>query len=361
MKRYDIFCKIVDNFGDIGVCWRLARQLHAEHSITITLWLDDLSVAKQLIPTLNTHQASQRIDGITICHWHADSQFNQAAEVVIEAFGCELPEQYLALMQPQSIWINLEYLSAENWVADFHGGNSKRGELTRHFFFPGFNANTGGLIREHHIAKSHQQLAKSANDGVKVSLFCYPNAPISDLLHAMATGTQAIQCYVPATSVLPKVATFFSQENVQAGDVLTHQNLTVTILPFLSQADYDDLLASCDINFVRGEDSWIRAIWAAKPFIWQPYWQTEDSHIIKLNAFLDVFYADCDHSAKNTSTALHYAWSSATLPEQIWQDYLSNINTITDFTLAQCSQLAALPDLASNLVIFIEKLRTNKI
>jgi len=377
MKRYDIFCKIVDNFGDIGVCWRLAKQLHTEHHVSVTLWIDDFAVAKQLIPDLNTQHRTQNIDGITVQHWHTTSKFDQAAQVVIEAFGCDLPEQYLALMQPQTSWINLEYLSAENWVPDFHGRNSKRGNLTRHFFFPGFANNTGGLIREHDILKNNQQLASSsslqraffqrlnladsANDALKVSLFCYPNAPIHDLLHAMAKGTQRVHCYVPASSVLPKIAAFFSQQHVSTGDVLTLQNLTVTILPFLSQADYDKLLASCDINFVRGEDSWIRAIWAAKPFVWQPYWQTEDSHIIKLNAFLDVFYSNCDHSAKSASKAVHKAWSAATMPTQTWQDYLNNINTIANFTLAQSSGLAATPDLASNLVIFIEKLHTNKI
>lgn len=377
MKRYDIFCKIVDNFGDIGVCWRLAKQLYAEHHVSVTLWIDDLAVAKQLIPGLSTAYSTQNIDGMTIKHWHATSQFDQAAEVVIEAFGCDLPEAYLALMQPQTIWINLEYLSAENWVPDFHGRNSKRGNLTRHFFFPGFANNTGGLIREHDIVKNNQQLASrsslqqaffqrlniadSANDALKVSLFCYLNAPIHDLLHAMAKGTRRVHCYVPSTSLLPKVAEFFSQQNVHTGDVLIQQNLTVSILPFLSQPDYDKLLAICDINFVRGEDSWIRAIWAAKPFIWQPYWQTEQAHMIKLNAFLDVFYADCNHIAKSGSKALHHAWSAATLPAQIWQDYLSQINTIGNFTLAQSSRLAASPDLASNLVIFIEKLRTNKI
>ena len=378
MNRYDIFCKIVDNFGDIGVCWRLAKQLHAEHHISVTLWIDDSAVAKQLIPQLNTEHSTQNIDGISIGYWHADSAFKAAAEVVIEGFGCELPAQYLALMQPQTIWINLEYLSAEKWVADFHGRNSKRGNLTRHFFFPGFTHSTGGLIREHGIFRNNQLLATTPSlqqtffdklnlahehqaDAIAVSLFSYPNAPIPELLHAMATGAQPVHCYVPSTSILPKVAEFFRQKNVSAGDVLTHQNLHMTILPFLSQSNYDKLLAICDINFVRGEDSWIRAIWAGKPFIWQPYWQTEAAHIKKLNAFLDTFYKGCDDSSYQACKSLHTSWASASLNKHDWQSYLSHLNTITLFTLAQSKRLADLPDLASNLVIFIEKLRTNKI
>ncbi|HET9045379.1 MAG TPA: elongation factor P maturation arginine rhamnosyltransferase EarP, partial [Casimicrobiaceae bacterium] len=41
-QRWDVFCKVVDNFGDAGVCWRLARQLVAEHDLAVTLWIDVL-------------------------------------------------------------------------------------------------------------------------------------------------------------------------------------------------------------------------------------------------------------------------------------------------------------------------------
>ena len=40
---WDIFCTVVDNYGDIGVCWRLARQLAAEHGFAVRLWVDDLA------------------------------------------------------------------------------------------------------------------------------------------------------------------------------------------------------------------------------------------------------------------------------------------------------------------------------
>jgi uncharacterized repeat protein (TIGR03837 family) len=378
MKHYDIFCKIVDNFGDIGVCWRLAKQLKQEHGIHVRLWIDDLNIARQLIPSLDSSQRTQLIDNITIAAWDADTSFDQAAEVIIEAFGCELPESYLKLMQPDTIWINLEYLSAESWVEGFHAKNSKRGNLTRHFFFPGFTKATGGLLREHGIIKNNQKIASdeqlqsrffreldlnSVNDStaLKISLFSYSHAPISDLLSAMADSTQKINCYVPATSILPKIADFFGKETVAAGEHLHRNNLNLHVLPFLSQADYDKLLASCDINFVRGEDSWIRAIWAGKPFIWQPYWQTEDTHLTKLSAFLDVFYSGCKDTAQQAAFAMHKAWTSPQVTASTWQDYLGNIGTLKTFTAQQSSTLASQPDLATNLVIYIEKLHRNKI
>lgn len=376
--RYDIFCKIVDNFGDIGVCWRLAKQLDAEHGISIRLWIDDLIVARQLIPALDASKRIQLIDHITIAIWDADTRFEQAADAVIEAFGCELPPDYMALMQADNIWINLEYLSAEPWVTGFHAKNSKRGKLTRHFFFPGFTEATGGLLREHDIAENSQKITSDKQQksdffrqlnlnpdedsaALKVSLFSYPHAPINDLLAAMVDSSIKISCYVPATSILPKIAEFFDKKSVAEGEHLSRNNLNLFVLPFLSQADYDKLLASCDINFVRGEDSWIRAIWAGKPFIWQPYLQTEDTHLIKLKAFLDVFYANCEDAAQQAVITMHNAWTSAQISTSTWQDYLSNLSTLHTFTAQQSSALASQPDLATNLVIYIEKLHHNKI
>jgi uncharacterized repeat protein (TIGR03837 family) len=280
-------------------------------------------------------------------------------------------------MQPETVWVNLEYLSAESWVADFHGRHSTRGKLTRHFFFPGFDGTTGGLLRERQIVADNQAFAKNlaqqqaffrelainppSDNALKVSLFCYPNAPIHDLLQAMANGAQPVECFVPNTSILPQVAAYFGHHQLSTGEVCTQQNLTVKVLPFLSQANYDRLLALCDINFVRGEDSWIRAIWAGKPFIWQPYWQTENTHITKLKAFLETFYATADEAVKAAGIDLHLSWAEQRLPASDWQNHLQHLSDLRQLHLTQSMQLAALPDLASNLVIFIENLSANKI
>ena len=373
--RWDIFCKIVDNFGDIGVCWRLARQLEAEHSLKICLWIDDLHVAKQLIPSLDLTQETQVIQNITIAAWRTDTVFHAPARVVIEAFSCELPQDYIAKMQTDTVWLNLEYLSAEHWVESFHAGNSKRDKLTRHFFFPGFTSSTGGLLREHDIVTHQQQIANDKetqaqflqnlglnhSNRLKVSLFSYPHAPIEQLLDAMANSNQPTDCYVPASSILPKVVNYFSKHAVITNKVLTYKNLHLHVLPFLSQADYDTLLAICDINFVRGEDSWIRAIWAGKPFIWQPYFQSEDTHILKLDAFLALFYSGCDVHAKKSTYEAHTAWVSDCISTITWQHYLNNLTALKTFTLQQTQALAAQPDLATKLVIFSENLLKNKV
>lgn len=376
-QHWDIFCKIVDNFGDIGVCWRLAKQLQSEHGLIIRLWIDDLATAKKIIPHLNVDLKQQVIDEIIILKWPnageiLEADFTSVADVVIEAFACELPTAYLnAMVQKKSefnqpiTWVNLEYLSAEAWVADFHAQPSPQANgLTRHFYFPGFTESTGGLIREANIFDKNQNLASSSdsqdafwqglnltnNPDLKVSLFAYPNAPITDLLLAMAESSQPIDCYVPESSVLPKVADFFAVKSLKVGENLQLKNLNLHVLPFLNQADYDQLLTACDINFVRGEDSWLRAIWAGKPFIWQPYFQDENTHIKKMEAFLTLFYAD--FSVKNQVSQMYAAWASNQLPKLVWQDYLNHLSKISDYSLQQSQQLAKQKDLAAKLIIF---------
>ncbi|MDP1521866.1 elongation factor P maturation arginine rhamnosyltransferase EarP [Methylotenera sp.] len=374
-RRWDVFCRIVDNFGDIGVCWRLSQQLAHEHHLQVRLFIDNLAIASKIIPSLNAELPSQTINSVEICTWPNADEDIKPADVALETFSCELPATYLEAMQASTLWVNLEYLSAEPWVADFHARGSNNTKITRHFFFPGFTDATGGLIRETNIFQKNQKLAKSPplqcdflqslnlvhDDALKISLFSYPHAPIPSLLNAMAESNQRIHCYVPISSIFPKVAEYFgidsSQLNtIQTGEKFSQKNLNVTILPFLSQSDYDKLLAICDINFVRGEDSWIRAIWAAKPFIWQPYLQTENTHITKLDAFLDLFYSSCDETAKYSVSEAHSAWVADNITIPVWQNYLNNLPTIKRFTLQQANQLAEQTDLAAKLVIFLQKL-----
>lgn len=371
MLRWDIFCKVVDNFGDIGVCWRLAKQLQREHGLQIRLWVDDLQAAHVIVPSINIKLNQQVVDGIVICNWFEAAAFSQAADVVIEAFACELPAAYLAAMsQHKSKWINLEYLSAEPWVDDFHGKPSPKPEykLTRHFYFPGFTEKTGGLIREAQIHHQNQLLANSqlkqnklwqslkvSNfSALKISLFCYPNAPIGELLEALSSSRQLINCLVPSSSVLPEIARYFGKSAIAIGDNIQHKNLQLQVLPFLSQANYDALLSACDVNFVRGEDSWIRAIWAGKPFIWQPYVQDENAHMQKLEAFLNLFYGT--YAQKEMLCKAHRYWSAGHLPEDVLNIYLNNLNTVHAHTQQQSAALAMQPDLATKLVAFCNAL-----
>ncbi|MGS0729197.1 elongation factor P maturation arginine rhamnosyltransferase EarP, partial [Shewanella sp. 0m-11] len=134
-ERWDIFCAVVDNYGDIGVTWRLAKQLSAEQPIAITLWVDDLKSFSHILPALDPNLISQVHFGVTINQWSEPLAISyQAGTVLIEAFACELPESVknnlIAIHQVYKLdssaakpplWLNLEYLSAESWVEGCHG------------------------------------------------------------------------------------------------------------------------------------------------------------------------------------------------------------------------------------------------
>ncbi len=357
-KRWDIFCKIVDNFGDIGVCWRLAKQLQNEHGLQIRLFIDDLDTAKYIVTEIDETKAIQACEDVTIAHWHQAVNVSDIADVVIETFACGLPAQYQNDMCADTVWVNVEHLSAEAWVADFHTQFSKvkDSNLTRHFYFPGFSEATGGLLHEQGlIAKRNAALSATiANGELKVSMFCYANAPLKTLLSAIAGGDRHVTLLVPFESHLQSVASFFDRDALHIGDKAHQGELTLVVLPFLTQDDYDQLLWTCDINFVRGEDSWMRAIWAGKPFIWQPYLQSENTHLTKLDAFLALFYA-ADANVNQSIGELHHAWSTDQFSVAIWQRYLSHLSEISTHTFQQSNALAKQSSLADRLVAFCDE------
>ena len=139
--HWDIFCQVIDNYGDIGVTWRLARNLVRQYHQQVRLFVDDLETFRRLRADVATDRAQQQIDGITIVHWQPGLACDPSADVVIEAFACELPTAWLTAMQEAErppVWINLEYLSAEDWVEDCHlmTSISPATGLKKVFFFP---------------------------------------------------------------------------------------------------------------------------------------------------------------------------------------------------------------------------------
>lgn len=369
-QRWDIFCRVVDNFGDIGICWRLAKQLVDEHGLDVRLWVDDLISTKRLLPEFDMTLLRQQIRGVDIHHWQSEFRFDAVADVVIEAFACELPENYvLAMVAKQPVWLNLEYLSAENWVEEYHLKPSPhpRLALNKTFFFPGFTEHTGGLLRERGLFAARDEFQKQqplpnefrqnsniVSNTLKVSLFCYPHAPIHDLLAAMAASLSPVQCFIPESSILGIVSAFFGDQPLAVGDTRTRGNLTVNILPFLSQSGYDELLWSCDLNFVRGEDSWIRAIWAARPFVWLPYHQAEDTHLVKLAAFLERYLEGLDDAVAEPLRTFHMTWAAERFDPDMWKKLTAKLPGLQDHAAHQANALGQQADLAAKLVIFCE-------
>lgn len=367
-QHWDIFCQVVDNYGDIGVCWRLARQLATEHRIEVRLWVDDLGSLQRICPETNPQAGIQHHGNVEIRHWSTPFPDVATAQVVIEAFGCELPAAYQAAMaqvQKKPVWINLEYLSAEPWVEGCHALPSPhpRLPLNKTFFFPGFTPATGGLLRESGLLARRDDLQQTParlrlalnlpdppESTLTVSLFCYDNAPVSDLLTAWQRATTPVCCLLPEGRALAPVARHFGLPALTPGDTVQRGNLTLHVLPFLRQEDYDLLLWTCDCNFVRGEDSFVRAQWAGRPMVWQIYVQAENAHLIKLDTFLDRYCAGLPPQTADAVRRLHHGWN--TNAPLCWDDFIHHRAALEAHATAWSYSLARQADLVSNLVIF---------
>lgn len=295
---WDIFCRVVDNYGDIGVCWRLATQL-AARGHAVRLFTDDARALAWMAPG--------GCPGVEI-HQGLEPAGYQPAAVLIDAFGADLSLPVVDAVArcnrngPYPVaWINLEYLSAQAYVAASHGlaspvrGGAAAG-IRKWFFFPGFTENTGGLLREPDLLDRQARFRREpwlAGQGVTlrgqglISLFCYEPDALAPWLLGLAARSceQAVEVLVThgraqaaVRAVLKDLPAHWNPE----GRVRLHE------LPPLPQVEFDHLLWSADVNFVRGEDSLVRALWAGRPFVWQLYPQDDGAHAAKLEAFLDL-------------------------------------------------------------------------
>jgi uncharacterized repeat protein (TIGR03837 family) len=283
-RQWDLFCRVVDNLGDVGVCWRLARDL-ASRGEQVRLVIDDASALAWMAPG--------GAPSVQVLPWPGPAV---PGDVVIEAFGCDPPPTFVDAMvrrAPAPVWINLEYLSAEAYVERSHGLPSpQRNGLVKWFYYPGYTPRTGGLLREPGLMDERAAFdgpAWLAGRGIAaqpgeraVSLFCYDNPAVPALLGELARE--------PTLLLLTP-----GHAQRQVADV--PPDVRTVHLPWLTQPDYDRLLWACDLNFVRGEDSLVRAVWAGAPFVWQAYPQHDGAHGAKVQALLAAMAAAPDVAA----------------------------------------------------------------
>ncbi len=374
--QWDIFCKVIDNFGDIGVCWRLAADL-ASRGQAVRLWVDDDSALAWMAPA--------GCPGVRVLPWTDASGLTGAGleqrppDVLVEAFGCEIAPEFIAecariqrTTGQKPVWINLEYLSAEAYVERNHAMPSPvqagpAAGWTKWFFYPGFTAATGGLLREPGLMArqagfdgdawlaAHGIERKSHGGGEKrVSLFCYEPQALDGLLAGWAAGGLAdmpVHLLVAAGRAENAIKAVFSDKNSLLSSIHGNSSLSISFLPLLTQPAYDELLWACDLNFVRGEDSLARALWAAKPFVWQAYPQQDDAHLHKLQAFLDWL------EAPSSLRAFHAAWNGPQGPSGAAVEPAIDLPAWQSRARAARSRLLAQPDLSTLLLEFVAKKR----
>jgi uncharacterized repeat protein (TIGR03837 family) len=309
--RWDIFCQIVDNYGDAGICWRLARSLSSLHGQEVRIFCNDLPTLN-LLASGSNEALSHKID---LQPWEAS--YNnarypvQTPDVVIEAFACELPERYLAglfIAPINPIIINLEYLSAEPWITEFHAKASPQSHgISKYFFFPGFQDDVGGLLLDpippegvkvaNLIPQSLQSIwLKLRPSAKRISIFCYPGAPLRKWLEDLGNLGESVDVLLTHGH-----AELLNLPGEKAIHLPT--NIQLLSVPFVSQDEYDWVLSQCDFNIVRGEDSFIRAQLAGKPFIWHIYPQEDRAHEVKLAAFLDLYLENASQELRLAAIA----------------------------------------------------------
>jgi uncharacterized repeat protein (TIGR03837 family) len=372
---WDIFCRVIDNFGDIGVCWRLSADL-AARGHQVRLWVDDASALRWMAPNANLNG----MNGIEVLGWEQSKDAQQlehrrCADVWIESFGCEIAPEFIAYYanpmgaagqfdSRKPVWINLEYLSAQAYAVQCHGLPSPvmhgpANGYAKHFFYPGFTEGTGGLLRETDL-KDRQSRFDAAGwlkqQGLErrpseclISLFCYEPPALPMLLQQLADSATLTRLLVTAGRATGAVQQAISHNNGLKPLWNERDTLSISYLTALAQTDYDHLLWACDLNFVRGEDSVVRALWAGRPFIWQIYPQDDGAHEDKLNAFLDML------TAGPALRQAHLWWNA---PDTSGRGALPPLDSLDEWqeTVQTCRQrLLQIDDLTTQLVGFVEK------
>ena len=334
--RWDIFCRVIDNLGDAGVCWRLASDL-ASRGHQVRLVIDDPAPLQLIAPA--------GAPDIEVQHWPQvwPAGLRGPGDVVVEAFGCDPPAAFVdAMVARRPLWLNLEYLSAEAFAERSHGLPSPQPNgLVKTFFFPGFTPRTGGLLRETKLAAHRARFDRNAwiaGNGIQlrpgerlVSLFCYDNIALPQLLKSLAEQP---------TLLLLTPGPAQRQVTNGFGGLRLHR------LAWMSQPEFDRMLWACDINFVRGEDSLVRALWAGAALAWQLYPQHDGAHFGKLEALLSAARAPAGVAS------LWRAWNGAPgrcwpglPPADIWQRWVDDWR----------EEMLAQDDLCTRLLGWVER------
>lgn len=366
IQTVDVLCRVVDNLGDAGVCWRLSRQLAKEHALCVRLWIDQPETLSAFVLSDSEDETLVQTGFISIRNFEEILIESQPADLVIETFGCDLPNVFAERMtqrKPSSLWVNLEYLSAEDWVEGCHTLPSPHPHLpiTRWFFFPGFSKKTGGLLREKDLSEqrtSFQIKAKQRQERedqvkpIRVSIFCYDH-PLVDSLF------DAFEQHHEETGQKTECPLFQGLIQHRAYDwIATHPDHATSFifLPWLTQDQFDEVLWSCDFNVVRGEDSFVRAQWAGRPFLWDIYPTEDGAHLVKMAAFLERYLESCKEI--ETAKAIGKLWQCWVQREpkelsEAWRQVSTMLISLTLHSEQWSARLEQQPSLTSKLLDFI--------
>ena len=363
-----VLCKVVDNFGDIGVVYRLCKQLlFINPGLKINLVIDDLSSFKKINSKINPKLNFQNADGMDIYFWndaelcHKEFIKNDGEKlcVILECFQCGRPEWMEKILFQEKLnrtvlIIMIDYLTAEKYAEDFHCLKSltRSAKVQKVNFMPGFTEKTGGLIIDSEWEKPEYNkdgpvlfftYEKNWSPFVKaVSEWAKDNPFWQNKKSFLLAPGRGKKSFLDAWSSLPKA-------------------LPLTNLDFMNQNEWDKMMKSSSVLFIRGEESLSRACLSGIPFVWHAYPQSEEYQLVKVNALLERI-------------KIHFSEEEYKLIKNLWIDFNTNDKELDkekfyndtklflqnaqklekgfmDFTLS----LRKNGDLASNLMTFILK------
>lgn len=300
-----VLCKVVDNFGDIGVVFRLCRALsELKKNLKIRLVVSNLDSFAKISKGIDSTKTFQEFRGWKVFDWNDSAlckkEFSKnPPEFILECFQCGRPEWLEELLfSPQFNLnvqiVNVEYLTAESWADDFHllKSGTRSAKIKKINFMPGFTKKTGGLILDKNFMRCLSEkkfalnlvkqnldkkiLSEDFSDSFKILIFSYPK------------NFDFLASAIKEFSFLKKIIVFVASGAGADSAKISLKKFKVDFvcLPFMQQEVWDAFLSLMDFSFVRGEDSFSRCCLFGNPFIWNIYPQEEEFHIVKLNAFL---------------------------------------------------------------------------
>lgn len=340
----DIFCQVIDNYGDVGVAYRLAREFKRVYPNK------KLRFVINQIEELNLIRKSENIEVIL---YKDISKIENSADLIIESFGCEIPKEYMdKALKKSKLIINLEYFSAEKWVDDFHLQESfLEGNLKKYFFIPGLSEKSGGILLDNEFLQRKKKVEANKEYylekfGIKEkydligSVFSYEKN-FDSLIEELKKLDKKIILLILSEKTQKNFIKYFDNGN-------NYDKIKFVKLPFFTYDKYEELLALCDFNLVRGEDSFVRALLLGKPFLWHIYPQDENTHIKKLESFLEKY---CSNNKELKQTFINY-----NINKDDFSYFFKNFKEIEKYNKNYANYLIKNCNLMEKLINFIENI-----
>ena len=340
----DIFCQVIDNYGDVGVAYRLAREFKRVYPNKKLRFVINQTEELNLI---------RKSEDIEIILYKDISKIENSADLIIESFGCEIPKKYMdKALKNSKLIINLEYFSAEKWVDDFHLQESfLGGNLKKNFFIPGLSEKSGGILLDNEFLERKKKV--EANKEYYLEKFGIKEK--YDLMGSIFSYEKNFDSLIEELKKLDKkVILLILSEKTQKNFIKYFDNgnnydkIKFVKLPFFTYDKYEELLALCDFNLVRGEDSFVRALLLGKPFLWHIYPQDENTHIEKLESFLEKY---CSNNKELKQTFINY-----NINKDDFSYFFKNFKEIEKYNKNYANYLIKNCDLMEKLINFIENI-----